>query len=75
MQISRLLKNVASEGSLRHAGAQEPEHMREYVRITDAIPGIRPAGPPAAFHFRFRRKCPSTAGTQNAKRSSFPTAC
>src|SRR5581483_3813384 len=42
-----LFQNVASEGRLRDAGAQEPERTRQYVRI------------------------PSTAGAQDAERSSF----
>ena len=50
MLVSRLLKNVASAGSLRAAGAQEPQRIGKYVRM------------------------PSTAGTQNAARSSFSPA-
>ena len=35
----RPLKNVASEGSLVAAGAQEPEHTKKYVRIPSTASG------------------------------------
>lgn len=65
-------KTVASEENLRVAGAQEPEHTDEYVRMTRRIRDS-PFGPFAARMFApaSRLRSPSTAGAQIIERSRF----
>ena len=65
-------KTVASEENLRVAGAQEPEHACEYVRMTRRIHGSRSA--PFAARMFAPASClrsPGTAGAQIIERSGF----
>ena len=63
-------KTVASEENLCVAGAQEPEHTHEYVRMTRRIRGS-PFGPASPFASASCLRSPSTAGAQIVERSRF----